>query len=92
MLQVPQTTLLPGPYPQESGWYWFYGDPFYPESHPERKVDNLHMVRVRKIANGFAYIADGNLFANKAPGLWCSAFVPTVSGDIRSTNVDGHDI
>ena len=61
------TTIIP----DYEGWFWFYGDAY------SKKIDReeLYMIRVRKIRNGFVYIADGSFMENKR-GFWMPANVP----------------
>ena len=42
-------------FPQEEGFYWFYGYRFKEENKPE-----LMLVKVWKCANGFMHVADGH--------------------------------
>ena len=66
-------------FPQEEGWYWFYGDPFIPECHRDRYKFKLYMVRARKISNGMMYVANGNFFENRLNwGYWQKTDAPEV--------------
>lgn len=58
-------------WPQEEGWYWFYGD----AHHIGRK--ELYAVQTWKIKNGFTYVANGNfIYAQEAVGVWLPMIVP----------------
>lgn len=61
-------------WPTEPGWYWFYGDPHGIEKHFTR----LYPVRVYKVSNGWAHIAEGNfMFPSEASdGVWIKMIVP----------------
>jgi hypothetical protein len=54
--------------PKREGRFWFYGDAFASDITRHCK-NEIRIVRVREISNGFAYIADGNFMDNKK-GFW----------------------
>ena len=56
-------------FPKKEGWYWFYGYIFKRELKKE-----LCIVNVRKIANGFMYICNGNFMYEKETGK--GKFIP----------------
>lgn len=60
-------------WPKNSGWYWFYGI-----RSSNMKSPNLYMVKVRKVSNGFAYVADGAFLYKEegAKGVFCKAEIP----------------
>jgi hypothetical protein len=60
--------------PKCEGWFWFYGDAFTFDIN-NHCTNELYMVRVRKISNGFAYIANGNFMENEK-GWWLETSVP----------------
>jgi len=64
-------------WPIEPGWYWFYGWQFKSEER-DGKQPRLHSVRVVKVANGFAYICDGNFMYKEEAGhgFWAKAQIP----------------
>ena len=72
--------------PEQEGWYWFYGDAFTFDLSKYCK-NELYMVRVRKISNGYAYIANGN-FAEQYEGFWKPADVPSFPSKPYSPNIE----
>ena len=62
--------------PKESGWYWFYGDPFYGElPHDEEKGINpytpeMHMVEITFVREGFITMASQGAFCYKPKGMF----------------------
>ena len=65
-------------YPTKSGAYWFYGDPFAQDSR-NATYYRIYHVDVYIGANGRPiYIAEGNFFVNKFPGLWVKALMPMI--------------
>jgi len=59
--------------PQKPGLYWFIGCPWSSKKRDEK--NELHLVSVRKISNGYIYVADGSFMDNKI-GLWISVQLP----------------
>jgi hypothetical protein len=61
-------------WPTEPGWYWFYGWCFRSRGYPAK----MHLVRVRKIANGVAHVTDGHFLwrGEGAYGMWTEAVLP----------------
>lgn len=68
--------------PKQAGYYWFYGDPFTDKrwTKPEDIRIELSLVEIRKISNGFVYIARGNFMENKI-GFWQKAELPELPLD-----------
>ena len=60
--------------PQEIGYYWFYGDPFTSDINKDCQ-NELNMVEVWRISNGYAYVCKGNFMENER-GLWQKMYVP----------------
>ncbi len=60
--------------PTKAGSYWYYGDAF--TLNPEKSYQYaLRHVFVRKISNGFMYVADGN-FMECFDGFWMENTTP----------------
>lgn len=60
-------------WPQEKGWYWFYGDAY----RTNRK--RLFAVQVWEASNGFSYIANGNfIYPSEAVGMWLPLVTPEI--------------
>jgi len=47
-------------FPKKAGFYWFYGVRFGNTELSKNNKPKLMLVKVRKIRNGFMYIADGH--------------------------------
>jgi hypothetical protein len=66
-------------WPTKPGWYWFYGWPYgRVELFDEGIEPELNVVNVWKVANGLAYIRNGNFWykEDKPVGLFCPMDVP----------------
>lgn len=61
--------------PEREGRFWFWGDAFRSKTSLFPPKEELCMVHVHKISNGYSYIANGNFMENK-DGLWQEAVVP----------------
>jgi hypothetical protein len=60
-------------FPQEEGWYWFFGHDF----GPKHEIIRLHTVKVHRIQNGYSHICDGHfIYASEAVGVWLPMTLP----------------
>lgn len=61
-------------WPKTVGEWWFYGWQYGDKQSPPR----LHLVRVRKIQNGFMIVGDGRFWyeSEGAIGKWMKADMP----------------
>jgi hypothetical protein len=71
-------------FPEEPGWYWFYGVRYrakdgYPNREPE-----LYTVKVNAINNGFTYVANGQFMYESEVGdyRFCPMEVPDTLPEI----------
>lgn len=67
-------------WPTEPGYYWLYGWTY----HYRDRSAELYYVKVRRIANGFAYITDGHFLymAEGAKGIWQPVVLPILPTDL----------
>jgi hypothetical protein len=73
-------------FPQEEGYYWFYGWRFDRINRITGKPNTgkpdkprLHLVDVRKASNSFMYVTDGNFMYESeisSGGKWLKATLP----------------
>ena len=70
-------------FPQEEGWYWFFGQKFGPE-HLDGLL-RLHTAKVRRSQSGYVYICDGQFtFLSEAVGVWLPMTLPEFPTDVTS--------
>lgn len=71
-------------WPKEEGDYWFYGYAYQREFEDTilnkngKRKQELNMIQVRKISNGFVVIRNGNFWyeSEKGPGLFTRMITP----------------
>ena len=69
-------------FPAKRGLYWFYGDPH--SANPEPRHIQMHITKVVKISNGFAYICDGAfIYKQTSFGSFLPALVPEPPEEIE---------
>lgn len=74
-------------WPDEPGWYWFFGDPFGALDVNRDHVRN-YTVRVSQASNAMMYVCEGHfLYQSEAsPGFWTPMVVPPVPDEENITD------
>lgn len=52
-------------FPEEAGWYWFYGYQYGRYRGPTPEKPRLMLIEVRKVINGFMYVGNGAFMYKK---------------------------
>lgn len=73
-------------WPTESGWYWFYGNPWARNNGTgaAKRPNELYMVKVHvNEINGqvFCNLGGGLMYAREAVGVWQPTIVPELPED-----------
>lgn len=73
-------------WPTCPGYYWFYGWCFGDRDRAAKH----HYVKVRKIANGVSYVADGHFLykAEGGDGYWSPAITPVLPDELFDSLVE----